>query len=222
MNRQARPVLGAVVVLALGSLATVAPVSGARITIGVFNHEPSSLTFHRRFRGGARLRQPSVTPLNGQATGQAAQPQPEPAQARSREAGKRDGSCRGRRTASRTCRATGPTKRRRRSSAWAPGRQTLTDEQAQQDRRARAGSSRNIATRPAIRIARAPPKGGEAGKLAPPGERSFIEQIAEAAGGAVGGYNGFWLDPGLNVIRIDGVARSSIIIDPAERPRAGR
>ena len=38
--------------------------------------------------------------------------------------------------------------------------------------------------------------------------------ISEAAGGAVGGYNGFWLDPGLNVIRIDGVARSSIIIDP--------
>ena len=38
--------------------------------------------------------------------------------------------------------------------------------------------------------------------------------IAEAAGGGVGGYNGFWLDPGLSVIRIDGVARSSIIIDP--------
>jgi hypothetical protein len=59
-----------------------------------------------------------------------------------------------------------------------------------------------------------PKKGGEANILAAPGERSFIEQIAEAAGGAVGGYNGFWLDPGLNVIRIDGVARSSIIIDP--------
>ena len=60
----------------------------------------------------------------------------------------------------------------------------------------------------------APKKGGEANNLAAPGERSFIEQISEAAGGAVGGYNGFWLDPGLNVIRIDGVARSSIIIDP--------
>jgi hypothetical protein len=32
----------------------------------------------------------------------------------------------------------------------------------------------------------------------------------------VGGYNGFWLDPGDNVIRIDGVARSSIIVDPAD------
>ncbi len=60
----------------------------------------------------------------------------------------------------------------------------------------------------------APKAGGEANNLAAPGERSFIEQISEAAGGAVGGYNGFWLDPGLSVIRIDGVARSSIIIDP--------
>jgi hypothetical protein len=60
----------------------------------------------------------------------------------------------------------------------------------------------------------APAKGGEANTLAPPGQRSFIEQISEAAGGAVGGYNGFWLDPGLKVIRIDGVARSSILIDP--------
>ena len=50
--------------------------------------------------------------------------------------------------------------------------------------------------------------------LTAPGEPSFIERIAEAAGGAVGGYNGFWLDPGLKVIRIDGVARSSIIVDP--------
>ena len=60
----------------------------------------------------------------------------------------------------------------------------------------------------------APPKGGESGKLAALGQQSFIEIISEAAGGAVGGYNGFWLDPGKNVIRIDGVPRSSIIIDP--------
>ena len=60
----------------------------------------------------------------------------------------------------------------------------------------------------------APKKGGEAGSFSVPGEQSFIERISDAAGGAVGGYNGFWLDPGLNVIRVDGVARSSIIIDP--------
>ena len=59
-----------------------------------------------------------------------------------------------------------------------------------------------------------PTKGGDNKALTAPGQPSFIELIAEAAGGAVGGYNGFWLDPGSNVIRIDGVARSSIIIDP--------
>lgn len=47
-----------------------------------------------------------------------------------------------------------------------------------------------------------------------PGEPTFVERIAQAAGGNVGGYNGFWLDPGNKVIRIDGVARSSIIVDP--------
>jgi hypothetical protein len=60
----------------------------------------------------------------------------------------------------------------------------------------------------------APVKGGDNKALTAPGQPSFIELIAEAAGGAVGGYNGFWLDPGNSVIRIDGVARSSIIIDP--------
>jgi hypothetical protein len=49
-----------------------------------------------------------------------------------------------------------------------------------------------------------------------PGEPTFVEQIAKAAGGNVGGYNGFWLDPGDRVIRIDGVARSSILIDPPD------
>ena len=59
-------------------------------------------------------------------------------------------------------------------------------------------------------------KGGDNKALTAPGEPSFIERIAEAAGGAVGGYNGFWLDPGNKVIRIDGVARSSIIVDPPD------
>jgi hypothetical protein len=59
-------------------------------------------------------------------------------------------------------------------------------------------------------------KGGDNKALTAPGQPSFIEVIAEAAGGRVGGYNGFWLDPGNNVIRIDGVARSSIIVDPPD------
>jgi hypothetical protein len=90
---------------------------------------------------------------------------------------------------------------------------TLTDEQASaiEDR---AKVVEEFRDRPSDPNRPAPPKGGEAGRLAAPGQQSFIEIISEAAGGAVGGYNGFWLDPGLNVIRIDGVARSSIIIDP--------
>jgi hypothetical protein len=93
------------------------------------------------------------------------------------------------------------------------GGSTLTDEQANkiEQRALLVEEYRDKASDPNRGV---PPKGGEQGKLAPPGERSFIEQIAEAAGGGVGGYNGFWLDPGLKVIRIDGVARSSIIIDP--------
>jgi len=90
---------------------------------------------------------------------------------------------------------------------------TLTDEQASKIEQ-RAQFVEEYRDKPSDPNRGAPPKGGEAGKLAPPGDRSFIELISEAAGGAVGGYNGFWLDPGLNVIRIDGVARSSIIIDP--------
>jgi hypothetical protein len=61
-----------------------------------------------------------------------------------------------------------------------------------------------------------PSKGGDERVLTAPGDPSFIERISEAAGGKVGGYNGFWLDPGDKVITIDGVARSSIIVDPPD------
>ena len=90
---------------------------------------------------------------------------------------------------------------------------TLTEEQAKAIEQ-RALDVEEFRDRPSDPNRPAPPKGGEKGRLAAPGQQSFIEIIAEAAGGAVGGYNGFWLEPGLNVIRIDGVARSSIIIDP--------
>jgi hypothetical protein len=60
-----------------------------------------------------------------------------------------------------------------------------------------------------------PSKGGDKRTL-PPGDPTFIERISEAAGGAVGGYNGFWLDPGERVLRIDGKPRSSILIDPPD------
>ena len=94
-----------------------------------------------------------------------------------------------------------------------PGGLTLTDAQAKaiEDRAQLVEEYRDKQSDPN----RPPPsKGGDPNILAAPGQRSFIEQISEAAGGAVGGYNGFWLDPGLKVIRVDGVARSSILIDP--------
>ncbi|HYE85828.1 MAG TPA: hypothetical protein VEA16_05705 [Vicinamibacterales bacterium] len=93
------------------------------------------------------------------------------------------------------------------------GGATLTDQQAAaiEERALLVEEHRDKASDP---NRPAPPKGGEPGRLAAPGQQSFIEIISEAAGGAVGGYNGFWLDPGLNVIRIDGVPRSSIIVDP--------
>ena len=93
------------------------------------------------------------------------------------------------------------------------GSGTLTEQQAAAIEQ-RALAVEEFRDRPSDPNRPAPPKGGESGRLAAPGQPSFIELISEAAGGAVGGYNGFWLDPGLNVIRIDGVARSSIIIDP--------
>jgi hypothetical protein len=61
----------------------------------------------------------------------------------------------------------------------------------------------------------APAKGGEERQL-PPGEPTFIERISAAAGGRVGGYNGFWLDPGERVAVVDGKPRSSLVIDPPD------
>jgi hypothetical protein len=45
----------------------------------------------------------------------------------------------------------------------------------------------------------APPKGGDG---------------STGAAGNVGGYNNFWLDPGERVARVDGMPRSSLLIDP--------
>jgi hypothetical protein len=61
----------------------------------------------------------------------------------------------------------------------------------------------------------APAKGGEDRPL-PPGEPTFIERLSASAGGRVGGYNNFWLDPGERVLRIDGKPRSGMVIDPPD------
>jgi hypothetical protein len=55
----------------------------------------------------------------------------------------------------------------------------------------------------------APPVGGD--KSTP---KSFLEVLERFGGGAVGGYNHFWLASGTQVISVNGEKRSSIIVDP--------
>jgi hypothetical protein len=92
---------------------------------------------------------------------------------------------------------------------------TLTAEQAAAIER-RAQLVEEFRDQPSDPNRPTPPKGGDNRALTAPGDPSFIERIAEGAGGQVGGYNGFWLDPGNRVITIDGVPRSSIIVDPPD------
>jgi len=89
---------------------------------------------------------------------------------------------------------------------------TLTDAQAAAlEKRAQdVAEFRDRPTDPDEKVNK--PVGNELAAVA--GEPTFVERIAQAAGGNVGGYNGFWLDPGNKVVRIDGVPRSSILIEP--------
>jgi hypothetical protein len=57
----------------------------------------------------------------------------------------------------------------------------------------------------------APPVGGETST-----PKSYLEFLERAGGGAVGGYNNFWLASGTKFITVDGQKRSSIIVDPAD------
>ena len=92
---------------------------------------------------------------------------------------------------------------------------TLTDAQAAALEK-RAADVEEFRDRPTEPGETATATNGTYELAAVPGEPTFVERIAQAAGGAVGGYNGFWLDPGNRVIRIDGVARSSIVVDPPD------
>jgi len=55
----------------------------------------------------------------------------------------------------------------------------------------------------------APPVGGD---KTPP--KSFFEILERAGGGAVGGYNRFWLNQGTQYTVVDGQIRTSIVVDP--------
>jgi hypothetical protein len=57
----------------------------------------------------------------------------------------------------------------------------------------------------------APPVGGETST-----PKSYLEFLERAGGGAVGGYNNFWLASGTKFITVDGQKRSSLIVDPAD------
>jgi hypothetical protein len=57
----------------------------------------------------------------------------------------------------------------------------------------------------------APPVGGD--RSVP---KSYIEILERAGGGAVGGYNTFWLAGGTRAITVDGQKRSSLIVDPPD------
>jgi len=46
--------------------------------------------------------------------------------------------------------------------------------------------------------------------------KSFLEVLERFGGGAVGGYNNFWLAGGTNIIAINGEKRSSIVVDPPD------
>jgi hypothetical protein len=92
---------------------------------------------------------------------------------------------------------------------------TLTDAQAAALEK-RAQDVDEFRDRPTDPDEKATKDNGTYDLAAVPGEPTFVERIAQAAGGNVGGYNGFWLDPGNKVVRIDGVARSSIVVDPPD------
>jgi hypothetical protein len=57
----------------------------------------------------------------------------------------------------------------------------------------------------------APPVGGDTS--AP---KSFFEALEKAGGGAVGGYNRFWLNQGTAFTIVDGQVRTSIVVDPPD------
>jgi hypothetical protein len=57
----------------------------------------------------------------------------------------------------------------------------------------------------------APPVGGD---TSPP--KSFFEALEKAGGGAVGGYNRFWLNQGAAYTEVAGEIRTSIVVDPPD------
>jgi len=57
----------------------------------------------------------------------------------------------------------------------------------------------------------APPVGGDTST-----PKSYLEVLERFGGGAVGGYNNFWLAGGTKVITVNGEKRASIVVDPPD------
>jgi hypothetical protein len=86
----------------------------------------------------------------------------------------------------------------------------LTKEQA--EAREKAESARRAKDNQPSRADRpAPPLGGDTS--AP---KSFFEALEKLGGGAVGGYNRYWLNQGTAFTVVDGQVRTSIVVDPPD------
>jgi len=86
----------------------------------------------------------------------------------------------------------------------------LTKEQA--EAREKAESARRAKDNQPSRADRpAPPVGGDTS--AP---KSFFEALEKLGGGAVGGYNRYWLNQGTVFTVVDGQVRTSIVVDPSD------
>ena len=70
---------------------------------------------------------------------------------------------------------------------------------------------RDKANEPSAPDRQAPPVGGD---TSPP--KSFFEALEKAGGGAVGGYNNFWLNQGSTYTEVGGQIRTSIVVDPKD------
>jgi hypothetical protein len=70
---------------------------------------------------------------------------------------------------------------------------------------------RNKANEPSATDRPAPPVGGDTTPA-----KSFFESLEKAGGGAVGGYNNFWLNQGSAYTEVGGKIRTSILVDPPD------
>jgi hypothetical protein len=86
----------------------------------------------------------------------------------------------------------------------------LTKEKAEAQEKAEAARKAK-ADQPSRADRPAPPVGGDTSQ-----PRSFFEILERAGGGAVGGYNRFWLNQGTTYTVVDGQIRTSIVVDPAD------